>query len=368
MARSFRCAAAALVYLALAQPSLAVQWVKQDVYVSPYEYSIGTSLALGAGLRPHIAYTSGVDGSVNYATQTAAGWQTQTVAPSGGSYISTSLAIDALDHPAIIYGLSTSGVNYAHSDGSTWSTESLSTGNGGLTDLAFDSAGNAHVAYTDNFDVRYAKRIGGSFNTTTVGTSYFPHRPLELALNPQGYPRFAYWEQSPSAQLKYAAWNGTSWNVSTVTTLTSQADGKVSLALDSSGTPHLLFHQDVFLKYATLSGSGWNIQTVPALGHTGTGMEYAIAIRPDDKPAIVFNEGVTKATFAILESGVWQTELLAQNSKSVGYFSLTLDLLSRPHVSYWQGDRVIYAVGVPEPAMLTILVCALWTAMHRTRR
>ncbi len=75
-----------------------------------------------------------------------------------------------------------------------------------------------------------------------------------LALNSSGYPHISYYrEGEPKGFLKYAAWDGSNWNIETVD------NGRdSSLALDSSGYPHISYYNDVSggsLKYAAWDGS-----------------------------------------------------------------------------------------------------------------
>ena len=81
-----------------------------------------------------------------------------------------------------------------------------------------------------------------------------------LALNSSGYPRISYSDET-SHTLKYAAWNGASWDIQTVD---SVFVGGTSLALDSSGNPRIGYYdyQNGGLKYTEWNGVSWNTRTV----------------------------------------------------------------------------------------------------------
>jgi len=79
------------------------------------------------------------------------------------------------------------------------------------------------------------------------GTVWFD---TSLALDSRGYPRITYYDDTHQ-DLKYASWNGSSWEIQT-----PDSQGSVgrwnSLALDSSGYPCITYYDSTNrrLKYA----------------------------------------------------------------------------------------------------------------------
>ena len=102
-----------------------------------------------------------------------------------------------------------------------------------------------------------------------------------LALDSSGYPHISYIDES-NMNLKYAFWNGSSWEIETVDHFSGIVllGSFTSLALDSSGNPHISYHYhwyydlkyvpfDSNLRYAFWNGSSWEIETVDGPGDVG---------------------------------------------------------------------------------------------------
>ncbi len=87
-----------------------------------------------------------------------------------------------------------------------------------------------------------------------------------LALDSSGHPHISYFGGT-TPHLKYAWWDGSSWDITTVDNATT-AGVYTSLALDGSGSAHIVYYdgtnQDV--KYAAWNGSDWDIETVDWVG------------------------------------------------------------------------------------------------------
>ena len=92
---------------------------------------------------------------------------------------------------------------------------------------------------------------------------------IPLALDGAGQPRISYRDVT-NADLKYAAWNGSAWEIQTVDS-TGSVGNYSSLALDKSGQPRISFQDDTNgdLKYAAWNGSAWEILTVDSDGSVG---------------------------------------------------------------------------------------------------
>ena len=93
----------------------------------------------------------------------------------------------------------------------------------------------------------------------TVDSDGWVGEYTSLALDSSGNPHISY---SGGDDLKYAAFNGSTW-----TTQTVDSNGEVgwdtSLALDSNGNPSISYwdHTNYDLKYAAFNGSAWTTQS-----------------------------------------------------------------------------------------------------------
>ena len=147
---------------------------------------------------------------------------------------------------------------------------------GYFTSLALDASGYPHISYYGawpNRDLKYAAWNGSSWDMQTVDRAGDVGVDSSLALDASsGYPRISY-RDSSNSDLKYAAWNGTSWNVQTVDSA-GRAGSYSSLALDASGYPHISYYYSDWpsgaLKYAAWNGSSWDIQIVESSSGAGS--------------------------------------------------------------------------------------------------
>jgi len=232
------------------------------------------------------------------------------------------------DHPSISC-VTSSGVNkkktwaleLAEWDGSAWVFDYIAPGYGTNmctirdTSLVFDGSAAALIAYRDELDsvqprtvaLRFARRAAGSstWDIETVDQFTEPHdnafaniSNISIACDPvTGNPGIAYWAYIVDYdlagwphvldELRFASWNGSSWDIHVV-----DDDGRfvglgASLAYASSGMPAIGYYTASYelVKLASWDGSSWNIEIVDSgLNFDGN---VPLAFDPDGKPSIV---------------------------------------------------------------------------------
>ncbi len=319
------------------------------------------SQALTNGGSPCISYFSGSDGgSLKYACRTGSTWQTETV-DSGNVGWSTSLALDAADHPHISYYRYTTSLKYAYHDGATWHIETVE-GYGGrfgeFNALALDAAGHPHIAYTEsgtNWQVlRYAYHDGNTWHKETVDGlgdadvgSY-----VSLALDGNGHPHMSY-QDDTNLDLRYAYYDGSAWHTETVE---SEGDTgyHTSLALDSHGHPHIAYtNGDYQVRYAYYDGSTWHIETVERVWIVAA--YPSLALDGDDHPHIAYgwdlclDDCTGRLKYAFYDGAAWQTETADEGKDfEFTFLSLALDGDDQPHIAYCEdeNDDLRYAFGL----------------------
>ncbi len=111
-----------------------------------------------------------------------------------------------------------------------------------------------------------------------------------LRMDCTGKPAISYYDAT-NGDLKYAHWNGTSWNIEVVDSQ-DWTGLYTSLAFDKSDNPAISYHDATAgdLKYAHWNGKSWDIETVDSAGWAGR--YTSLAFDACGAPAISY-EGAT---------------------------------------------------------------------------
>ena len=246
-----------------------------------------TSLALDDSDVPHISYMDYAHDDLKYAVRDGLSWDTQTV---GGGGLETSIALDADGRPHITHRVTTNKLMHAGCDGSAWQKEYIDeeVPTGYHSSLRFDSGGTPCVAYCRGAGqgLRYAAWDGSAWDVTdvpgTAGAGY-----SSLALDGNDLPLISFYDGTQHS-LRLATWDGQDWNVQTI-----DNDGVVgqwtSLALDGLGRAHVAYCDRTqgldnrSLKHAFRTGSSWHIETVDNQGNAG---DYQISLALDESDGV----------------------------------------------------------------------------------
>ena len=239
-----------------------------------------------------------------------------TPSPDFGKY--ASLAMDG-NTPHIAYFDNTSGSQvpkYTYWNGTDWRgrattdapdvvDSSLSVG---FTSIALNGS-EPHIAYVGaDKDLRYVhwdttngwvgqQSSSGpdSLETPSTGSITF----TSIAIDSAGHPHIAYQLDATVDEVKYVAWNGTSWIApETIDSVDNPGFG-VSLGLDSSDTPHVSYYRSSgsgVLSYAYRDGAVWRGQ-INGTGPDGildtdtyaTGQTTSIDFDSAGNPTIAFS-------------------------------------------------------------------------------
>jgi PKD repeat protein len=229
------------------------------------------SLALDPSGHPHISYFDGTDGDLKYAAWNGGFWTIHTVDSNGIVGLDSSIALNG-DIPSISYYDETNhALKYAVNGGSSqWMPETVDSGNvGRYSSLALDGDGMAHISYYDemNGNLKYAVRswMTGTWSKSAVDGSGSVGEYTSLRLDSSGDPRISYYDKTIVSfdfgistyhyTLKYAAWNGTSWESQDIDSWTADWNSYTSLALDSDGNPRIGYYDPVgvTLKFAKMA-------------------------------------------------------------------------------------------------------------------
>jgi hypothetical protein len=221
-----------------------------------------TSIAVTPGGWPHICYADLTAGSVKYAKRlTLEDWNIETIDGTEECQGSASIAVNSYGEPCVAYCAPDGQVRCASKLGGVWDTEivdSLEPGYGGYyTSMAVNSADRPSISYVDlsTKDLKYAWRGHAGWMTETVDadghTGYFS----ALALDSDGNPHIAYQRVEPVSQLKYAVKRDGFWStVVVVPGGTGFVHHGLSLAVDTRGTPHIVYYAPDFSEFRYARG------------------------------------------------------------------------------------------------------------------
>lgn len=198
------------------------------------------------------------------------------------------LRLDAAGRPHLAYG--GDHLYYAYHDGTGWRYETADPASrvGAFAALDLDAAGRPHISYYDEGSqtLKYAYRDPTGWQRETVDgvTQVVPLS--SLAVDAAGYPHIAYQDEALSVT-KYAYRSGAGWQIETVGAAESTSRHCLSLALDSAGWAHVVFHGASGLHYARRSPTGWQEEVVPTSSYD----YYTLVLDGNDRPSIGSSDG-----------------------------------------------------------------------------
>lgn len=285
-----------------------------------------SSLAIDNNNHSHISYYDGSNGDLRYAKWDGISWNIETVDSSDDVGKFTSIALDSSDHPHISYFDATNeDLKYAYWTGSLWNVQTVDNDGsvGGYTSIALDKNNYPHISYYDYSDtnLKYANWTGTSWNIQTVDSTDRVGEYSSLALDSNDYPHIGYYDRD-NTNLKYTYWDGNSWNIEVV----DNAGGShTSLALDSNDHPHICYvrTQDLWLsvkswlKYASWNGTSWNIKELDSGSmdyplNDKVGIDSSLVIDANDDSHISYIDDVNnQLKYAKRNGSTWSIQVVS---------------------------------------------------------
>jgi hypothetical protein len=248
-----------------------------------------------------------------------------------------------------------------------WQIESVDqAGVGKFSSMRIDKDGNVHVVWVaddgDRDPVKYGfwdhrlKRwfvmtiaMGGSVCSLTLDSQQRPH------------VSFADMGSMSGAKLRYAYWDGTSWNVQAVPLNADIIAYYTSIALDDHDRPSISFYEytgprgtdfRVRMRVVKFNGKYWEVETVD--GDNQSGKFNALAIDAHGHEHLAYanvNAMTAGMRYGFWDGTSWNLEILEGLPSSKAYLGfsvcLTLDKDGNPNISYSQysvPNLVKYAV------------------------
>ena len=251
-------------------------------------------------------------------------------------------AVDEMDlNPKIYYTRNGSNPT-TNSTLYTWPIDINTIGTTVLKFIAVDAAG--HISNVTTIAYTLDKPgAGGTWNSTIIDSSGVYN---SIAVDKSGNPHIAYYQVAQSdtdyPKLKYAYKNSTGWHIETVDSTKAGAGFYVSLALDSSGNPHMVYGE-VFgqnttdkLKYAYKDSTGWHITILDENSY----ISYINLVLYNDQPRISYynnsaNSGAGELQYMYKNGTKWVKEDVTPKSPGGRWNSLAVDSAGNPRISYY---------------------------------
>jgi hypothetical protein len=326
-----------------------------------------TSLALAPTYpyTPHISYRDVTSDSLKHAWLSGTTWFSDTV--DAGCWRTSLALVPTYPHtPCISYDGCQNYIKFAWLEGTTWISETVPAGT-----FAGDSSLALEPTYPYTPHISYFYDLGGFkslYHAYLSGTTWvsgtWEREPVELPGSEAGRssslalestspytPHISYRYRIGDSDLRYAWLNGTTWLTETVD---SAGDvGKLtSLALDSSGNPHISYFDNTndALKYAWLSGTTWLSETVDSIGQPPYGSGTSLELDQADALYISYYDAISDdLKLAHFNGTVWIIQTVDSEGDVGSWSSLALNQDGCPHISYYDvtnGD-LKYAYNPP---------------------
>lgn len=225
--------------------------------------------------RPHMCVSYGI---LMYITLTKDQWVKQHIDPGSGTisyHCSIAVGPDGAPHVGWYHEFLPGGAQYSHFRDAdlvngVWMVRSVDGGiSGKWSSMAVDSKGFPHATYSQfakGGDLKYAEWDGSTWNLTTVDSNENAksYRGFDnsLALGPDDSPHISYFD---GKVLKYAHQDHGRWVIEKVDVVSSGYDyygGSTTLVLDSNGNPHIVYGDFGAIKHAYSDGKKWQTETI----------------------------------------------------------------------------------------------------------
>ncbi len=254
------------------------------------------SLGLDSSNYPHISYYDLTNSALKVAHWDGSSWVRETVDNSAAVGEFTSLAVHNGDVYVSYVDTTHSALRYAHWNGSSWISETVDSSGvviGDATSLALYGS-NPRISYRNCISrtLRYAAFQGThdgdwvtTWNISDINQPGDEGESSSIAIDSNGYEHISY--SSRHVGVRYIYRDVSGWHDSLIETADSEFAIPTSLALDDEDRPHVAYVTNDGLRYATFNGVSWDIETVDGDNGAGSG-SISLALDGDGYPHITY--------------------------------------------------------------------------------
>jgi hypothetical protein len=214
---------------------------------------------------------------------------------------------------------------------------------GTFNSVLYDKAGNLDMVWFDSANevLKFAKRDSAKVWGTTKVIDSAPSVGsfVSMSLDSQGKPGVAYYDAG-QADLKYAHFNGSSWDVQTVESA-RKTGYYPSLKFDASDRPVIAYYYKTGgdLKLATGGSGGWSISTIDSSGDVGRYPSLAMNTATGLWSVAYEATGVGAFRYANQTKKGWSVTTVDTNGAGGGFISLAFDAMNLPAFSYYDAKN-----------------------------
>lgn len=229
--------------------------------------------------------------------------------------------------------------------------------------LALDTSGIPGVVYCDDaiHNIFYARRLGGNWQKEIVDSGFSVAFGYSLTYDYNNIPHMSYYrvneQNSQTTLLCYAFRDSTGWHISVIDTIVYRfpdwTEVKSSIALDTLGLPNIAYiHHDSiesqYIKYAHYDGMTWDISTVEYNGQANSrDWSPTLKFNKHNIPHIAFREqigyGVNSLKIYVYDSlNGWVMKWIMYIDLSAPSLDFELDKDQYPHIAYCGGGDLEY--------------------------
>jgi hypothetical protein len=204
---------------------------------------------------------------------------------------------------------------------------------------AFDQQGRAHVAYGKDH-LYYAVRDASGWSTTVVDDATGVGSSSSIALDSTGTPHIAYLDQI-NGLLKLAILESEGWRINVLAP--AAIYGGVSLALDASDSLHVAFEAPSGgIVYGKETAGAWDLRSIEQV-EAGVGPRISLLLDSRDVPHIVYLSNSDRHVWHAVPDGAgWTLEDATPHADAWGQ-SCFLDDEDGLHLSFRNGWSLEYA-------------------------
>jgi hypothetical protein len=319
--------------------------------------SSGFGIAIDSNDYPHIAYTAILDRGeaevsppvirILYSSWNGSGWVNQTIPK---QIIFSDLTLDAQNNAHIVgrdYNVET--LLYIHWTGQDWSIQKVA-GYAYEASIALDSDGNPHIAYLAyDSSLKYASWNGSTWDIKVVDTEDLQFR-VSLKIDSSNNPHILYQKEDVNKSTrtniveltKYATYdNASGWTVQPAGSATDFGN----MVLDSKGHPHFVDHG----RYFSWTGSTWVVQSLSSKFNSTTVFydRGYVALDKKDNPSIdlvISTKEASALSYLRWTGNDWLVQTVKANPVTAG--PLAVDSKGTPHLCYLSsGNMGIFGIS-----------------------